>query len=181
MIIALVIIGILLVLIIIGYNNIVKQKNMVEESWSQIDVLLKQRFEMIPNLVEVVKGYSNYEKNLLENVVNARNRGLVSTARDDIIDSDNQLTQALSKLFVLTEAYPDLKADKHYIKLQTSLEELENKIAFARQFYNDTILKYNLKIETVPSNIVAILFGFKKYNYFKVEDKERQNVNINLK
>ena len=181
MIITLVIIGILLVLIIIGYNNIVKQKNMVEESWSQIDVLLKQRFEMIPNLVEVVKGYSNYEKNILENVVNARNRGLVSTKRDDIIDSDNQLTQALSKLFVLTEAYPDLKADKHYIKLQTSLEELENKIAFARQFYNDTILKYNLKIETVPSNIVAILFGFKKYNYFKVEDKERQNVNINLK
>ncbi len=181
MIIALVIIGILLVLIIIGYNNIVKQKNMVEESWSQIDVLLKQRFEMIPNLVEVVKGYSNYEKNILENVVNARNRGLVSTTIDDIIDSDNQLTQALSKLFVLTEAYPDLKADKHYIKLQTSLEELENKIAFARQFYNDTILKYNLKIETVPSNIVAILFGFKKYNYFKVEDKERQNVNINLK
>lgn len=181
MIIALVIIGILLVLIIIGYNNIVKQKNMVEESWSQIDVLLKQRFEMIPNLVEVVKGYSNYERNILETVINARNRGLVSTTRDDIIDSDNQLTQALSKLFVLTEAYPDLKADKHYIKLQTSLEELENKIAFARQFYNDTILKYNLKIETVPSNIVAVLFGFKKYNYFKVEDKERQNVNINLK
>lgn len=181
MIITLGIIGILLVLIIISYNNIVKQKNMVEESWSQIDVLLKQRFEMIPNLVEVVKGYSNYEKNILENVVNARNRGLVSTTRDDIIDSDNQLTQALSKLFVLTEAYPDLKADKHYIKLQTSLEELENKIAFARQFYNDTILKYNLKIETMPSNIVAILFGFKKYNYFKVEDKERQNVNINLK
>lgn len=181
MIITLVIIGILLVLIIISYNNIVKQKNMVEESWSQIDVLLKQRFEMIPNLVEVVKGYSDYEKNILENVINARNRGLVSATRDDMIDSDNQLTQALSKLFVLTEAYPDLKADKHYIKLQTSLEELENKIAFARQFYNDTILKYNLKIETVPSNIVAILFGFKKYNYFKVEDKERQNVNINLK
>ena len=89
--------------------------------------------------------------------------------------------KSLSKLFVLTEAYPDLKADKHYIKLQTSLEELENKIAFARQFYNDTILKYNLKIETVPSNIVAILFGFKKYNYFKIEDKERHNVNINLK
>ena len=181
MIVALVIIGVLLVLVIIGYNNIVKLKNMVEESWSQIDVLLKQRFEMIPNLVEVVKGYSNYEKNTLEAVVNARNRGLGATTRDDAIDSDNQLTQALSKLFVLVEAYPDLKADKHYIKLQGSLEELEKKIAFARQFYNDTILKYNLKIETVPSNIVALLFGFKKYNYFKIEDKERQNVNIDLK
>ena len=171
--------AILLILIVIGiYNKIVNAKMKVENQFAQIDVQLKQRFDLIPNLVETVKGYMKHESETLENVIKARNTYLTAATPEDKLEANNQVTQAMNKLFALSEAYPDLKANDNFKELQASEKEVESKIAYARQFYNDAVMKYNGLVMRVPSNIVAMLFGFKSMRYFEAEAEERQNVKI---
>lgn len=168
------IVVILVILICFGYNQLIRLKNMVKDQWSQIDVLLKRRCDLIPNLVETVKGYATHEKETLEAVINARNKSVTANSVNDSTVANSELTNALNKLFALSEAYPDLKANTNFIDLQKNLKETEDKIAYARQFYNDTVLKYNNKVEMVPTNIIAVLFGFKKYDFFEISDEDRQ-------
>ena len=177
--ICIVVLAILLILIVIGiYNKIVNAKMKVENQFAQIDVQLKQRFDLIPNLIETVKGYMKHESETLENVIKARNTYLTAATPEDKLEANNQVTQAMNKLFALSEAYPDLKANENFNELQASLKEVESKIAYARQFYNDAVMKYNGLVMRVPSNIVAMIFGFKAMRYFEAEAEERQNVKV---
>lgn len=176
-----IIIGIIVLIILyilIVNNSIIKYFNRVKEAFSTMDVYLKKRFDLIPNLVETVKGYTKHESETLENVIKARNTYLTATTPEGQMEADGELTKAVSKLFALTESYPDLKANTNFMSLQGQLEETENKISSARQFYNDTVLKYNNKIEVIPSNIVASLFHFEKEPFFKANEQERENVQV---
>ena len=167
------------ILWIIGaYNGLVRLRNRVRDQWAQIDVQLKRRFDLIPNLVETVKGYTQHESETLENVVKARNTYLSATTPEAQMEANGELTQAISKLFALTEAYPDLKANSNFMQMQTDLKETEEKIAYARQFYNDTVLQYNNKVEVIPTNIIAGIFGFKKAAFFEAAEAERENVQV---
>ena len=174
-----VIIVVLLILYVIGtYNNLVGLRNKVKDQWAQIDVQLKRRFDLIPNLVETVKGYASHEKDTLEAVVKARNEYLSSDTPEGKIAANNDLNKVVTKLFALAESYPELKADTSFRELQTTLTETEDKISYARQFYNDVVMKYNNKVEVFPSNIVAGLFGFKTSAYFNATEEERENVKV---
>jgi len=177
-IISLVILFLILVYVISVYNKLISLRNRVKDQWAQIDVQLKRRFDLIPNIVSTVKGYAKHEKETLENVIQARNTFLSATSKEEEIKADNELTGAISKLFALTENYPELKANENFLNLQDNLNETENKIAAARQFYNDIVLKYNNVIEMFPSNIIAGLFRFKSEPFFEVEQKERENVKV---
>ena len=168
----------LLVYIFGTYNSLVSLRNRVRDSWSQIDVQLKRRFDLIPNLVNTVKGYAKHESETLENVIKARNTYSTAVTPNEKMEANNVLTNAISKLFALAESYPDLKANTNFLELQNELQDTENKIAMARQFYNDTVLTYNNKIEMIPSNIVAKLFKFTKETFFEAKDAERENVKV---
>ncbi len=179
------IIGIIVAVIILiilyvvkTYNSFISLRNRVRDQWSQIDVQLKRRFDLIPNIVSTVKGYAKHEKETLEDVVKARNTFLSSSTKEEEMKANSELTNAVSKLFALAESYPDLKANTNFIKLQDELNETENKIASARQFYNDTALKYNNKVEMFPSNIVASIFHFKTETFFEANETERENVKV---
>ena len=174
------IIIVVLILIYLGltYNSFVVLKNRVKDKWAQIDVQLKRRFDLIPNLVETVKGYASHEKDTLEAVVKARNEYLSSDTPEGKIAANNDLNKVVAKLFALAESYPELKADASFRELQTTLTETEDKISYARQFYNDVVMKYNNKVEVFPSNIVAGLFGFKTSAYFNATEEERENVKV---
>ncbi len=156
------------------YNKLIVLRNRKDDQWAQIDVQLKRRADLIPNLVETVKGYAKHESGTLESVIQARNSYVSAKTPEDKIDASNQLTGAISKLFALSESYPDLKANQNFLSLQTDLKETEDKISITRQFYNDTVLKYNNKLEVVPSNIVASIAGFKKAKFFEVSDAEKE-------
>lgn len=170
---------ILIVLFVITtYNKLIVLRNRVRDQWAQIDVQLKRRFDLIPNLVETIKGYTKHESETLENVVKARNTFLSATTPEDEMAADGELTKAMTKLFALTESYPDLKANSNFLDLQTELTQTEEKIATARQFYNDTVLSYNNQVALVPSNIVAALFHFKKESFFEANNTERENVQV---
>ena len=160
------------------YNSLVSLRNRVKDQWAQIDVQLKRRFDLIPNLIETVKGYTKHEKDTLEGVVKARNAYASAVTPEDAMKADGELTQAISKLFALAESYPDLKANTNFLELQSELTETESKIASARQFYNDVVMQYNTKIEVVPSNIVAKLFKFTKEAFFEASETERKNVEV---
>ncbi len=160
------------------YNSLVKLRNMVKDQWSQIDVLLKRRADLIPNLVETVKGYTKHEKETLEAVINARNKAVSATGIEDEMKANGELSGALSKLFALAESYPDLKANSNFMDLQNNLKETEDKISYARQFYNDAVLKYKNKLEVFPSNIVAGIFGFKPEPFFEANEAERENPQV---
>lgn len=160
--------------IISVYNKLVQSRNKVKDQWAQIDVQLKKRVDLIPNLVETVKGYAKHEKETLDSVINARNAFNNASNIEDEINADNQITGALNKLFALSEAYPDLKANTNFISLQADLKDIEEKISFARQFYNDTVLEYNNNIEMFPSNIIASMFNFKRAEFFKIEKEEEK-------
>lgn len=177
-IIVIAVIVLIILWIISTYNSLVVLRNRVKDQWAQIDVQLKRRFDLIPNLVETVKGYTKHESETLENVIKARNTYLTATTPEGQMEADGELTKAVSKLFALTESYPDLKANTNFMSLQGQLEETENKISSARQFYNDTVLKYNNKVEVIPSNIVASLFHFEKEPFFKANEQERENVQV---
>ncbi len=156
------------------YNSLVQLRNRVENAWSQIDVQLKRRADLVPNLVETVKGYAKHEKTVLENVTRARSA--LMNARDvgEVEKADNMLTGALKSLFAVAENYPNLKANENFLKLQEELEEIENRIAYSRQFYNDTVLMYNNKCQMIPSNIIASLFNFKEAEFFQIEKSSRK-------
>ncbi|AMC94401.1 hypothetical protein AOC36_10585 [Erysipelothrix larvae] len=171
----------LAIYVLVMYNSLVKRRNMVENQKSQIDVELQRRFDLIPNLVEVVKGYAGYEKNTLEDVISARNNYIhTKDNTSDALQSNASLSGALSRLFALSESYPDLKANKNFLDLQSELSNTEKKIAYSRQFYNDSVYRLNNKIDMFPSNIVATLFRFKKEAFFETTDSQRANVNVTL-
>lgn len=160
------------------YNKLVDLRNRVKDQWAQIDVQLKRRFDLIPNLVETVKGYAKHESETLEAVIQARNTYVSATTPEAQMKADGELEKAISKLFALSESYPELKANTNFQHLQQELTETESKIASARQFYNDTVLMYNNKVEMVPSNIIASLFKFKKEAFFEANETERENVQV---
>ena len=175
----LIIVGILIVFWAISvYNKLIALRNRVKDQWAQIDVQLKRRFDLIPNLVETVKGYTKHESETLEAVIKARNTYVSATVPEEQMKADGELTKAISKLFALTESYPDLKANTNFQALQQELTETESKIAAARQFYNDTVMVYNNKVSMVPSNIIASLFKFNKEAFFEANETERQNVQV---
>ena len=174
-----VVIVVLLVLWFIGtYNSLVTLRNRVKDQWAQIDVQLKRRFDLIPNLLETVKGYTKHEKETLEDIVKARNSYTSAVSPEDAMKADGELTHAISKLFALAESYPDLKANTNFLELQSELTETESKVASARQFYNDVVMQYNNKIEVIPSNIVAGICKFTKEAFFEANDNERENVKV---
>ncbi len=175
----LIIVGVLIVFWAISvYNKLIALRNRVKDQWAQIDVQLKRRFDLIPNLVETVKGYTKHESETLEAVIKARNTYVSATLPEDQMKADGELTKAISKLFALTESYPELKANTNFQALQQELTETESKIASARQFYNDTVMVYNNKVAMVPSNIIASLFKFEKEAFFEANETERQNVQV---
>ena len=170
---------VLLVLYVVSvYNSLVSLRNKVNDQYSQIDVELKRRFDLVPNLVETVKGYTKHEKTTLEDIVKARNTYANAGNMQDQLKADGELTNAISKLFALAESYPDLKANENFINLQNELSEIEQKIVYARQFYNDSVLKLNNKIEMFPSNIIAGMFNFSKKEFFEASNEERANVKV---
>ena len=169
----------LLALFVIGnYNKLVSLRNKVRDQWAQIDVQLKRRFDLIPNLVETVKGYAKHEKETLENVIKARNAFTAAKTPEEEMKANGELSGAISKIFALAESYPDLKANQGFVSLQADLKDTEDKIAYARQFYNDNVLNYKNKIEMFPSNIIASLFGFKPEPFFEAQDSEKENVKV---
>ena len=172
------VVAIIVLFVINTYNTLVGLRNKVKDQWAQIDVQLKRRFDLIPNLVETVKGYAKHESSTLEAVVKARNTYLSASTPEAQMKADGELTQAITKLFALSEAYPELKANENFKQLQSELTSTEDKISYARQFYNDIVMKYNNKIEMFPSNIVASMFKFKAQAFFEVNEEERQNVKV---
>tara|TARA_R110002051_G_scaffold106231_2_gene179296 strand:- start:679 stop:1230 length:552 start_codon:yes stop_codon:yes gene_type:complete len=170
-----ILLGIVVLIVLYGvflYNSLVKSRQMAEEAWSGIDVQLKRRADLIPNLIETVKGYAAHEKSTFEEVVALRNRAQSVPAGDVAgrAEVEGMLSQALGKLFALAEAYPDLKANQNFLELQTSLETIEGEIQMARRYYNGAARELNVKVESVPSNVVASQFGFAKREYFEIED-----------
>ncbi len=178
LIVVVVLVVLLLIYVASTYNKLVDLRNRVHDQWSQIDVQLKRRFDLIPNLVNTVKGYAKHEEKTLEQVIEARNNYNKATTQDEKMAANNELSQTLSHLFAVAENYPDLKANTNFLELQTELQDTENKIAMARQFYNDTVLTLNNKIEMFPSNIIAGLFHFKKEEFFQAVEEERENVKV---
>ncbi len=168
-----IIIGVVVVLLfifLIIYNGLVRLRNQVKNSWAQIDVQLKRRYDLIPNLMETVKGYMKHERETLEAVTNARNlaQQVSSAGAGERAKAEGELSSALSRLLAVVENYPDLKANQNFLALQEELTSTENKISFSRQFYNDSVLRYNNQTQMVPSNIVASMTGFKASEFFEV-------------
>ena len=173
---------VLLIIFIIGiYNNLVRLRQKVKNSWSQIDVQLQRRFDLIPNLLETVKGYMNHESEVLTKVSELRTSWANAGTVREKAELDNQLSGALKTIMAVSENYPNLKANQNFSELQQELQNTENKISFSRQFYNDSVTMYNTKLEVVPSNIIASMFGFKPEELFKAESNEaRKNVKIDF-
>ena len=180
-IIILVIVVLLALFIISVYNKLVKARQKVKNAWSQIEVQLQRRFDLIPNLVETVKGYMGHEADVLEKVTELRTSWASASTASEKVKIDNELSGALKTIMAVSENYPDLKANTTFTELQNNLKETENKISFSRQFYNDAVTMYNTQIETFPSNIVAGMFGFAPETLFNVESEEaRQNVKVDF-
>lgn len=179
-IILIVVILVVILLIFIGlYNSIVSLRNRVDNAWSQIDVQLRKRFDLIPNLVETVKGYAAHERETLEKVIEARQLGMNASSVKDQAQADNMISGTLKSLFAVTENYPNLKADAHFTKLMEELQGIESNIAFARQFYNDMVMQFNTRVQTFPGNIFAGMFNFKIKDYFLVEESAaRESVKV---
>jgi len=173
--------GIVIVLIIIGavavaaigiYNGLITLRNRSDNAWAQVDVQLKRRYDLIPNLVETVKGYAAHEKETFQKVTEARAQAINAGTVAEQGKAENMLTGALKSLFAVSESYPDLKANQNFLMLQEELAGTEGKIAYARQFYNDTVMKFNTKQQVFPSNIIASMFGFQEKEYFEIEEPE---------
>ena len=169
-----VILGVLALIIIavIGiYNSLVSRRNRIDEAWSDIEVQMKRRYDLIPNVVETVKGYAAHEKGVLENVTQARNMAMGAKTADEHAKAENMLSSTLKTLFAVSENYPDLKANANFLDLQRELADTENKIQAARRFYNSTIMDYNTMIQSFPSNLLAGVFGFTAREFFNLEEE----------
>ena len=176
-----IIIIVILVVVALMYNGLISSRNRVKNAWSQIDVQLQRRFDLIPNLVETVKGYMTHENEVLTKVTELRNAWANAGSVKEKSNLDNELSGALKTIMAVSENYPDLKANQNFSQLQEELQNTENKISFSRQFYNDSATKYNIKLETVPSNIVASLFKFQPEDLFEAESAEaRKNVKVDF-
>jgi LemA protein len=167
-------IAVIVLWVIFVYNSLIVLKNRLKEAWSDIDVQLKRRYDLIPNLVETVKGYASHEQQTFEKVIQARNMAMNAKGVKEKGEAENVLAGTLKTIFALSENYPELKASVNFLELQKELSDTENKIQAARRFYNSNVLALNTKIETVPSNIIANMFGFKMAEFFEIEEGEKQ-------
>jgi LemA protein len=168
-IIVLVVIAIPVLLVIASYNRLVRLKNTVKSSWSDIDVQCKKRYDLVPNLVETVKGYASHERGVFEKVTEARSLAMKASTPGEMAKAENLLRDTLKSLFAVAEAYPELKANANFLQLQSQLQELENNIEYARRYYNAVVRDYNIMVESFPSNLIASGFGFKKEELFQLE------------
>lgn len=176
-----ILLGIVVVLILwvlATYNNLITLRNRVKEAWSQIDVQLKRRSSLIPNLVETVKGYAKHEKDVFENVTKARSAMMGAKNPQEAAKADNMLTGALKSLFAVSENYPQLKASENFKQLQEEISDTETKIAASRQFYNTNVLDYNNNLETVPTMWIAGMFNFVKEEFFKAQEEEKSDIKV---
>lgn len=180
----LVVVILLFLVVVIIYNKLIKSRNRVKNSWSQIDVQMKRRFDLIPNLVETTKGYAKHEANIFEEFAKARgayNTANLTNSVEGVIEANNMLSSTLSRLIAVSEAYPELKADKNFAKMMEELRDTEDKIAYSRQFYNDVVLIYNNLREVFPTNIISNIFGFAAQQFFVIDDlKEKENIKVKL-
>ncbi len=175
----LVALAVVVIFLIATYNGLVKLRNRIEAAWAQIDVQLKRRYDLIPNLIETVKGYATHERTTLESVIAARNRAMSApSGSHEQAEAENAITGALRQIFALSEAYPDLKANQNFAQLQEELTTTEDRIAYSRQFFNDSVLKYNNKIEVFPAVLLANAMGFKAREYFEADDDSRGPVQV---
>ena len=174
------IVVLLVLYVILQYNGLIRLRNRIENAWSQIGVQLQRRYDLIPNLVETVKGYASLEKGVLESVTQARAAAISAEGPADQAKAENMITGALKSLFAVAEAYPDLKANENFAQLQEELSGTEGRIAYARQFYNDAVQSYNTKIQSFPSNLIAGPFGFKEREYFEADDDSRGPVRVDF-
>ena len=184
MVAGLILLGIVIVIalwFVVAYNGLVRMRNEVKNAWAQIDVQLKRRHDLIPNLVEVVKDYMGFEQETLQNVTKARNLAMQAGGPKESAAAEAGLSRALGNLYVVMENYPDLKANQNVLQLQEELTSTENKIAFARQYYNNGVMRYNTKTEVIPTNIVANMAGFKKEEFFEVPEEEKEVPKVNLR
>ena len=171
----------LILIAVVMYNGLVQSRNKVKNAWSQIDVQLQRRFDLIPNLVEAVKGYMGHEKDTLTKVTELRSSWENATTINEKAELDNQLSGALKTIMAISENYPELKANQNFSELQEELRSTENKISYARQFYNDSVTMYNTKLEVVPTNLIASMFNFQPEELFKTDSEEaRQNVKVDF-
>lgn len=180
LVITLVIIGVLVLYLISTYNSLVVLKARIKEAFSGIDVQLKRRADLIPNLVETVKGYAKHEKEVFENVTKARSSLMKAESLGEKAKANNQLSEALKSLFAVAEAYPQLQASANFQELQRQLEDTEDKIAYSRQFYNANVLDYNTKIKVFPNNFLANVFGFKEEEFFVANEEERKAIKVSF-
>jgi len=172
-IIILAVVFVVLLYIIGMYNGLITLKNRVREAWSDIDVQLKRRYDLIPNLVETVKGYASHEKETFDRVIEARSKAMSASGLKEKGDAENALSGTLKSLFALSESYPDLKASVNFLELQKELTDTEDKIQAARRFYNGNVLDFNTKLETFPTNVISQMFGFKVSEFFAAEEGEK--------
>ena len=178
--ISLAVVGLILLYSIYLFNRLVSLRNRVDNGWSQIDVQLRRRYDLIPNLVETVKGYAAHEREVFEHVAEARSRAIGATTVGDQAQAENQLTAGLRRLMAVAENYPELKASQNFLALQEELTGTESRIAYARQFYNDQVMLLNTRIQAVPSNVLAKAFGFTRREFFDIEDPIRGPVQVDL-
>lgn len=181
MIIALVIIGVLVVALVAIYNSLISSRNRVDEAWSDIEVQLKRRYDLIPNLVETVKGYAKQESSVLENVTKARTMAMNAGSMEERLKDENMLSGALKSLFAVSEAYPDLKSNTNFLQMQNDLRDTEDKIQASRRFYNGNVRDYNTKLQTVPTNILASAFGFTARQFFDIDEKGAEGQPVQVK
>lgn len=170
----------IVLLVVFIYNGLVRLRNRIDNAWSQIDVQLKRRYDLIPNLVETVKGYAAHERETFEEVTKARALGIDAKNVAEQAEAENMITGALKRLMAVSEAYPDLKANTNFLALQEELTSTEGRIAYARQFYNDSVLAYNNKLQVVPGNLVAGVFGFTAREYFETDEESRGPVQVDF-
>lgn len=168
----LILIAVVLIFAVGVYNRLVNLRNRCDNAWAQVDVQLRRRYDLIPNLVETVKGYAKHEREVFEKVTEARSKAINAGTVKEQGEAENMLTGALKSLFAVVENYPELKANQNFLMLQEELSGTEGKIAYARQFYNDSVMKFNVKQQVIPSNIIARMFNFKEDEYFEIEEPE---------
>jgi LemA protein len=166
--------------VMVTYNGLIALKNKVDNGWAQIDVQLRRRYDLIPNLVETVKGYAAHEKGTLEAVIQARNTAMAATGTAEQAQAENMITGALRQIFALSEAYPDLKANQNFLNLQEELTGTEGRIAYARQFFNDLVARFNTKIQKFPANLIAGRLGFSEREFFEAEETSRGPVQVSF-
>ena len=182
LLIILIVVAVLVIAVIAIYNKLVRLRNTVKSSWSDIDVQCKKRYDLVPNLVETVKGYASHEKAVFEKVTQARSMGMQASSPAEMAKAENMLRDTLKSLFAVAEAYPELKANANFLQLQSQLQELENNLESARRYYNAVVRDYNILIESFPSNLIASQFGFKQEELFQLEapEVERKPVKVSF-